>query len=137
MQTDQTNPWLNRKRAVRWCYDFELAERNQRNDLLMLTTGVFQFLLHKGNLLLTETGIDLLDPQNNTEEEIAFDQIDTIYLGYDDLYPPRLSKNFGYFWSPLRITMKNGSRIYLIIYGRLGLLIRNKIWFEYLKQYLG
>lgn len=136
MQSNKRNAWINRVRSVRWCYDFELAKRNQKNDLLMLTTGIFPLLQHKGRLLLTDSGIELFGKSNEKKEEIPFDLIETIYLGYDDLYPPRLSKNFGYAWSPLRITLKNGAQIYLIIYGSMGILIRNKAWFEYLKNTL-
>jgi len=136
MQGDKRNSWVNRMRPVRWCYDFELAERNQKNDLLMLTTGIFPLLLHKGHLLLTETGIVLLNKVGQKKEDISFEQIETVYLGYDELYPPRLSKNFGYAWSPIRITLKSGAKIYLIIYGSMGLLPRNKAWFEYLQNML-
>lgn len=127
---------MNRMRPVRWVYDFELAQRNQKSDLLMLISGMFPLLLHKGNLWLTDKGITLYNKSGEKQEDISFEQMATIYLGYDELYPPRLSKNYGTTWSPIRITLKNDAKIYLIIYGSMGLLIRNKAWFGQLKQIL-
>lgn len=123
-------------RPVRWCYDYELASRDQNNDLLMLTTGMFPYLLHKGNVLLTDKGLVLTTRYGKIKEDIAFSQMDKVYLGYDDLYPPRLSKNFGSFWSPLRLTLTGGMKIYLIVFGYFGIMIRNKQWFEDLKALL-
>lgn len=125
-----------KSRSVRWCYDNELAARDQRNDLVMLTTGMFPYLLHKGKLILDENDITLIDNRDEAIEKINFSQIETVYLGYDELYPRRLSKNFGTFWSPLRLTMKDHSQIYLIIFDRLGLLVKNRYWFETLKESL-
>lgn len=123
-------------RPVRWCYDHELASRNQKNDLLMLTTGMFPYLLHKGKVLLTEKGLILMDSYGIIKDDMPFTRIETLYLGYDDLYLPRLSKNFGTFWSPLRLTLDNGMKAYLIIFGYFGLTIRTKLWFERLKELL-
>ncbi|SDZ81292.1 hypothetical protein SAMN05192529_10280 [Arachidicoccus rhizosphaerae] len=135
--SDNSNiSWVNRQQPVRWVYDFELAGRDQKNDLLMLTSGVFQLLLHKGSLLLTEEGIILQNKAGQPEAQITFDQMATIFMGYDELYPARLTKNFGFFWAPIRITLTNHQQIYLIIYGSMGLIIRNKWWFEKLKQLL-
>lgn len=123
-------------RRLRWCYDYELAARNQKNDLLMLTSGLFPYLQHTGSLLLTEKSLVINGSDGVVKEDIPFSHIDTIYLGYDDLYPRRLSKNYGSIWSPLRLTLDNGARIYLIIFGYFGLLIKTRFWFDTLKALL-
>jgi hypothetical protein len=133
---DAINSWINKERPVRWVYDYELAGRDQRNDLIMLTSGVFPLLLHRGDLLLTESGIELYDKSGTLREELPFDNMETVFMGYDDLYPSRLSKNFGYGWAPIRITLTNNAQIYLIIYRRMGLITSNKAWFEKLRQML-
>ena len=133
---DAINSWINKERPVRWVYDYELAGRDQRNDLLMLTSGVFPLLLHRGDLLLTENGIELYDKSGTLQEDLPFDNMETVFMGYDDLYPNRLSKNFGYGWAPIRITLTNNAQIYLIIYRSMGLITGNKAWFEKLRQML-
>lgn len=102
----------------------------------MWTTGMFPYLLHKGTILLTEKGLILTNGYGGVKDEILFTRIQTVYLGYDDLYPPRLSKNSGTFWSPLRLSLDNGMKIYLIIFGYFGIMIRTKLWFESLKELL-
>lgn len=123
-------------RTARWCYDFELASRDQTKDFLFSSAGIFPFLLHKGMISLDDHSINLTGRKGKEMDEILLNQIDTIYLGYDELYPPRLTKNFGALWSPLRITLNSGQKIYLIIYGRFGVLIKTKAWFEFLKSSL-
>ena len=123
-------------RAVRWCYDYELATRDQSKDYLMYGTGLFPFLLHKGKIALNDSSLTLTDAKGKLMEEIWLRQIASIYLGYDELYPSKLTKNFGALWSPLRLTLKGDQQIYLIIYGRYGLFVKTKAWFEILKALL-
>ena len=127
---------VRRVRPVRWCYDDELASRNKKGDLLMLATGMFPYLLHKGMIDLGADGISLTDESGNIRESIILGEVETVFLGYDALYPRRLSKNFGALWSPLRLTLHNGRQIYLIVFDRLGVFVRNKVWFQALKEIL-
>ena len=90
----------NTVRSVRWCYDYELASRDQKNDLLMLSSGMFPYLLRKGKVTFTGNAINLYDKIREENLVMDYDQIKAVYLGYDELYPARLSKNFGAFWSP-------------------------------------
>lgn len=119
---------------VRWCYDYELTARDQRRDFFMLTTGGFPLFMHSGKIELIDDEISLFG-DDGTTDSIPPDEITSIFLGYDQLYPARLTKNFGPLWSPLRLPYGHQTQIYLII-AYYVLWTKNKHWFELIKDRL-
>ncbi|MDB5283059.1 MAG: hypothetical protein JWO06_2134, partial [Bacteroidota bacterium] len=70
------------------------------------------------------------------ELTIPFPSIEEIALGFDENFPNTLVKNLGLFWQPLRITLRTGENIYLIIDFNLLLGPKNQFWFKALKEML-
>jgi hypothetical protein len=69
---------------------------------------------------------------------IPLDQLDQIYLGFDEVYKRSLVKNGGIFWQPLRLRYRVGDEyntVYLIIdHSFWG--TNNQLWFDTIKQLL-
>ena len=101
-------------RTLRWCYDFGLSSRDESKDKFMLFTGMFPYLIHKGIILVTDKGLQLTSSTGQPKDNIAFEEIESLYLGYDEFYSSSLTKNYGALWAPLRIRLKTGNAIYLI-----------------------
>lgn len=115
-----------------WSFDFEIRNRDRNNDFAFHFSGMRPFHCHSGEISLTENSIKII---GNDDVEIPFEDLTQLYLGFDESYTPSLSKNFGMFWQPLRVTLKDGRYLYLIIdYNFLG--SKNKIWFNTLTELL-
>lgn len=117
---------------VLWSFDFEVQNRNRNNDIGFHFSGVKPFHCHSGEITLTEKSIYLIGEDELT---IPLSELTQLYLGFDEIYTPSLSKNLGLFWQPLRLTILDEKFIYLIIdYNMLG--AKNKMWFDQLTQML-
>lgn len=117
---------------VLWSFDFEVLQRNRNTDFAFHFSGVKPFYAHAGDIVLTEKSIQIT---GSDELEILLGDLSQLYLGFDDVYTMMLSKNFGLFWQPLRLTLNDDTVLYLIIdYNFTG--TKNKLWFTKLKEML-
>ena len=117
---------------VFWSYGSELAQRNAATDYVQHFSGMKPFHYHEGDITLTA---DRVVFSGDVNLDIPIASLDQLYLGFDDLFPRSLTKNFGLFWQPLRITLANQERLYLIIdYNFLG--SKNKAWYNLIKDIL-
>ena len=117
---------------VLWCFDYEVHDREKKSDFVFHISGVRPFHCHSGEIYLTPRSIKIL---GSDPIEIPLEDLRQLYLGYDKDYNPALSKNFGLFWQPLRLTMYNDKKIYLIIdYNFVG--TKTKLWFNTLQEML-
>lgn len=117
---------------VFWSYDYEVLQRDSFNDIGALFSGINPFHRHAGEIVLTDDRIIIT---GEDELAIPLGNIDQIYLGFDETFPRLLVKNFGLFWQPLRLNLKSGQKLYLIIdYNMLG--AKNHYWFNTLKEML-
>jgi hypothetical protein len=117
---------------VFWSYDYELAQRNPATDYVKHFSGMKPFHYHEADITLTTDRIAI---RGDLHLDIPVHSLDQLYLGFDDLFPRSLSKNFGLFWQPLRITLANRERLYLIIdYNFIG--SKNKTWYNLIKGLL-
>ncbi len=117
---------------VLWSFDQEVIERNSVNDIGFHFTGALPFHRHGGEILLTENAINIT---GEDQLQVLLGELTELYHGFDDIYTPSLSKNFGMFWKPLRLTLNSGTLLYLIIdYNMLG--TKNKVWFDTLTNML-
>ncbi|RYG09328.1 MAG: hypothetical protein EOO07_24065, partial [Chitinophagaceae bacterium] len=87
-----------------WCFDFEIQNRNRNEDFTFHFSGVKPFHRHHGEIYLTESAIKIF---GDDEIELSFNDLNQLYLGFDECYTPSLSKNFGMFWQPLRLTIND------------------------------
>ncbi len=115
-----------------WCLDVEILDRDRANDFAFHISGVLPFHRHRGEISLNERSLTIV---GGDILEILLEDLTELYLGFDEIYTRSLSKNFGMFWEPLRITMNKEQSIYLVIdYSLMG--GNSKIWFNQLKQML-
>ena len=115
-----------------WSFDFEIQNRNRNNDFAFHFSGSRPFHCHSGEIFLTQGLIEIV---GDDEIKIPFNDLTQLYLGFDETYTPSLSKNFGMFWQPLRLTINDERFLYLIIdYNFLG--AKNKLWFNRLTELL-
>ena len=120
------------KGSVLWSYESELLNRDSISDVAAHFSGAPPFHAHSGTILLLDRTLQI---DGDEFLEISFEDIVQLYLGFDDIFPVTLAKNFGLFWQPLRLTLSNGRNIYLIIdYNFFG--TKNKKWFKKLREVL-
>lgn len=117
---------------VLYSYEHELMERDSLADLGAHFSGVGPFHKHAGAIALTA---DKLFISGDEDLQIPLVTIEQIYLGFDEAFPRTLVKNMGLFWQPLRLSLSNGNKLYLVIdYNILGAI--NQLWFDGLKEML-
>ncbi|MES2875289.1 MAG: hypothetical protein V4708_16310 [Bacteroidota bacterium] len=120
------------KAKVLYSYQHELLERDSWADLGAHFSGVGPFHKHEGEIVLSAVGLFI---GGDEDLQIPFRTIEQIYLGFDEAFPRTMVKNMGLFWQPLRISLSNGNKLYLIIdYNILG--TSNQLWFDGLKELL-
>lgn len=118
--------------SILWSFDVEVQNRNKNNDFTFHVSGMKPFHCYAGEIFLTERSIKII---GDSEFEIRLENLTQIYLGFDENYSTSLSKNFGVFWQPLRLTLLDGQMIYLIIdYNFVS--TNNKLWFHTLQELL-
>ena len=100
--------------------------------------------LHKyeGMLTLYAYTLELTGQDKKTKEEFSLEiykqEIEQLYLGFDDAFNASETRSLGLTWLPLRlIFIKNGQerKLYLIINYSFGK-TDNKEYFEFLKQWV-
>ena len=97
---------------VLWSFDYEVLNRDFLHVVGAHFSGVKPFHAHEGQIALTDESILIT---GDKILEIPLRNIQEIFLGFDKTFPPYLSKNFGLFWQPLRLKLKDGEQLYLII----------------------
>jgi hypothetical protein len=118
--------------AVLWSYDYEVLNRNLTANIKAQLSGFKPFHRHQGNITLTTESVII----NGDEDlQIPLGSLNQISLGFDETFPKTLVRNMGLFWQPLRISLSNGQKFYMIIdYNFFG--TRNQYWFDTLKKLL-
>lgn len=120
---------------VLWSYDHEIAGCTLVNETGTLFSVTPPLHHREGEIILTTSTLTI-DGYNYLN--IPLDQLDQIYLGFDDVYKRSLVKNNGIFWQPLRIRYKVAdgyNTVYLVIdHSFWG--TKNQLWFDTLKQLL-
>lgn len=117
---------------VLWSFDYEVLNRDFLHVLGAHFSGVKPFHAHTGQIALTNECILITGDKNL---EIPLRNLQEIFLGFDETFPPYLLKNFGLFWQPLRLKLKDGEQLYLVIdYNMFG--AKNQLWFNALTQML-
>lgn len=117
---------------VLWSFDYEVLNTDFLHVIGAHFSGVKPFHAHEGQVALTDEHILITGDRNL---EIPLKDLQEIFLGFDETFPSYLSKNFGLFWQPLRMKLKNGEQLYLIIdHNMFG--TKNQLWFNGLKQML-
>ena len=118
---------------VLYSYYKELLERDSLADLGAHFSGFGPFHRHAGDISLTADNIFIRGDENL---QIRLASIEQIYMGFDEAFPRSLVKNMGLFWQPLRLSLSNGNKLYLIIdYNMLG--ANNQLWFDTIKEIVG
>lgn len=118
--------------SVWWSYDHEVARRTKWESVISFL-GPYPFHKHEGDIALTETRIFI---DGDEAWSIPLSTIDKLYLGFDEIFPMQLVKNFLSWRQPLRITLRDGRNVYLFIdYIMIGR-TNNLLWFNTLKEML-
>lgn len=117
---------------VLWTYNHELEQRMRYREFASHLSGVGLFYTHSGKITLTQKYLLI---EGDEVLELRLEDIEQIFLGFDELYVRALVKNFGVFWQPLRVITKHNLTVYLIIdYNSLW--CKNSLWFNTLKDVL-
>ncbi len=117
---------------VLYSYHHELLERDSLAGMAAIFSGISPYHNHKGEISLTTSEVII-----SGDEDLQFPlgTIEQIYLGFDEAFPRSLVKNMGLFWQPLRLSLLNGNKLYLII--DLNMFsANNQLWFDTLKEIL-
>ena len=101
--------------TVLWSYDHELQLKGGLSHIASLFSGMPPIHNHQGHLLLTEQSIIIT---GDSDIIISLNDIEELYVGFDENYPRNFVKNFGAFCQPLRVKANNGissTTVYLIL----------------------
>jgi hypothetical protein len=120
---------------VYWAYDHDIEQADTLSLLGTQFSGTPPLSKYHGEILL---GTDALYLSGDNALVIPLQNIEQIYMGFDDTYRVTYVKNWGLTWQPIRLVFDNGEGdkvIYLIIDHNF-LFTNNKRWFETLKELL-
>lgn len=118
---------------VLWSYEHELT--NEKNvSWIKKLAGLFSFLKplhnHEGDILLASNGLFI---EGDEQLELPLSNIEEVYMGFDEVFPPSSAKNFGLFWQPIRIrsaiSHSESQTVYLVI-NHTGIFSDNQTWFN-------
>jgi len=99
---------------VFWAYDYELEAKSGLSQIAAQFSGVPPIHEHSGALRLSTGTIEIV---GDVDLLISLNDIEELYLGFDEVYHRNFVKNLGAFCQPLRIRSSNGfakTTIYLI-----------------------
>ena len=117
---------------VLWCYDNELQQANLADEFIGMMSFTMPLHYHEGEIVLTNNAIII---NGDADLRIPLDNLQQLYMGFDDQYRRTFVKNGGLFWQPLKISYADNSQmrsVYLIIdFSWFG--VHNQLWFETLK----
>lgn len=98
---------------VLWAFDTEIQAMDFSERFL---ARQFSFVpplsKHNGRIYLTDASIVI---EGDDDLTIPLNDINQLYLGFDDVFSVASAKNFGMMWQPLRINFGYDRTVYLII----------------------
>ncbi|MBB2150361.1 hypothetical protein [Pedobacter gandavensis] len=119
---------------VKWSTAAEVLHRNTIDQVGVHFSGVGPFHCHSGQITLTEKAIYL-----SGDVDLSFDlgDLEQLYIGFDDVFPRTLVKNFGMTAQPLRFQVGAGiGALYLFIDYNMMAFTNNTLWFNSIKSML-
>jgi len=119
---------------VLWCYEHELTQANTADEFRVMLSFALPLHYHAGTIALTNNALLIA---GDTDLHINLNNLEQLYMGYDEHYKRMYVKNGGLFWQPLKLSFAEGYQtqsVYLVVdYNWLGT-TRNQVWFETLKS---
>lgn len=116
-----------------WSYDYEVAERDALDNVGVHFSGVGPYHNHRGEIALTAEGLYI-----NGDVNLAFklSDLEQLYIGFDEVFPRSLVKNFGLMAQPLRLQASTAEGdIYIFInHNMFG--TQNQLWFDTIRELL-
>ena len=119
---------------VRWSTEAEVLNRGAVDQNGVHFSGIGPFHRHTGEIALTEKAIYM---EGDTSLNFHLTELEQLFIGFDEVFPRALVKNFGLTAQPLRLQVSSGiGLLYLFIdYNGLGL-TSNQLWFNSIKTVL-
>jgi hypothetical protein len=117
---------------VLWCYNQELQQANLADEFRGMLSFSVPLHYHQGEIALTSSAIII---RGDADLQIPLDNLQQLYMGFDEEYKRTYVKNGGLFWQPLKISYVDNAQlksVYLII-DLDWFTVKNKLWFETLK----
>lgn len=117
---------------VLWCYNQELQQANLADEFRGMLSFSVPLHYHEGEIALTSSAITI---KGDADLQIPLDNLQQLYMGFDEEYKRTYVKNGGLFWQPLKISYVDNAQlksVYLII-DLDWFTVKNKLWFETLK----
>ncbi|WP_316752518.1 hypothetical protein [Pedobacter gandavensis] len=119
---------------VKWSTEDEVLNRNTMDQVGVHVSGVGPFHCHSGEITLTEKAIYI-----DADVDLSFNlgDLEQLFLGFDEVFPRTLVKNFGMTAQPLRLQVGAGvGFLYLFIDYNMMSFTNNKLWFNAIKSVL-
>lgn len=119
---------------VRWSTEEEALKRGAADQIGVHFSGVGPFHRHAGEIALTEKAIYM---EGDISVSFNLGDLEQLFIGFDEVFPRALVKNFGMTAQPLRLQVGRGiGLLYLFIdYNSLGF-TSNQLWFNSIKTVL-
>jgi hypothetical protein len=125
-----------------WTFEEDILNRSWKDWLLAHISFGKPLHRYEGVLTITTNAIELVGEDKNTKQDfflkIYKNEIEQLYLGFDETFNAAETRSLGLSWLPLRLLISKDEQIqklYLIInysFGRTD----NKEYLEFLKQWL-
>ena len=117
---------------VLWCYEVELQQANLADEFRGMMSFTMPLHYHEGEIALTSNSLVI---NGDADLRIPLDNLQQLYMGFDDQYRRTFVKNGGLFWQPLKLSYVDNAQmrsVYLIIdFSWFG--VKNQLWYETLK----
>lgn len=117
---------------VLWCFDYELQQATLADEFRGMMSFTMPLHYHEGEMALTDSAIIIY---GDVDLRIPLDNLQQLYMGFDEHYKRLYVKNGGLFWQPLKISYADNAQmksVYLIVdYSWFS--VSNKLWFNTLK----
>lgn len=119
---------------VRWSKEEEVLKRGPADQIGVHFSGLGPFHRHAGEIALTEKAIYM---EGDISLSFNLGDLEQLFIGFDEVFPRALVKNFGMTAQPLGLQVGRGiGLLYLFIdYNSLGF-TSNQLWFNSIKTVL-
>lgn len=119
---------------AKWSTEEEVLHRNTVDQVGVHISGAGPFHCHSGEIALTEKAIYI---EGDVDLSFNLGDLEQLFIGFDEVFPRTLVKNFGMTAQPLRLQVGAGIGVlYLFIDYNMMSFTNNLLWFNSIKSIL-
>lgn len=120
--------------SVKWSTEEEVLHRDEIGQMGVHFSGAGPFHCHAGQITLTEKALYI---EGDVDLSFNLGELEQLFIGFDEVFPRTLVKNFGMTAQPMRLQVGAGIGVlYLFIDYNMMALTNNSLWFNSIRSIL-